>query len=86
MRWRRSIWRAMKWPEFLLFASDATRFVLAGAALLLLSAVATLGERRRARRKHPDAVGIMPWRDIGVLSALAGLALCGFGIVGWLQG
>jgi len=53
--------------------------------MLALSAVAMWGERRRARRKHPDAVGIMPWRDIGVLSTFVGVALLAFGIVGLLQ-
>ncbi|VVT19406.1 hypothetical protein [Erythrobacter sp. EC-HK427] len=76
----------MKWPAFLLLSSDATRYVMAGGALLVLSAIAAFGERRRARRKHPDAVGIMPWRDIGALSMFAGLALCAFGIVGWIRG
>lgn len=78
--------RDMEPPDFLVFSSDATRYVLAGMALLMLSAIAGIGDRRRARRKHPDAVGIMPWRDIGALSMFAGFALCGFGIVGWLNG
>lgn len=76
----------MVWPEFILFASDALRYTLAGTALLLLAALAIWGERRRLRRRHPDAVGIMPWRDIGVLSTFVGLALLAFGIVGLLQG
>ena len=76
----------MTWPAFLLLTSDATRYVLAGACLLVLSALAAMGDRRRARRKNPDAVGIMPWRDIGALSLFAGLILCGFGVVGWIRG
>ncbi|RJY08233.1 hypothetical protein D6201_01660 [Aurantiacibacter aquimixticola] len=76
----------MVWPDFITFASDATRYMLAGAALLVLSAIAALGERRRARRKHPDAVGVMPWRDIAALSTFAGLALLAFGAIGWLRG
>ena len=75
----------MAWPDFILFASDAMRYTAAGVAMLALSAVAMWGERRRARRKHPDAVGIMPWRDIGVLSTFVGVALLAFGIVGLLQ-
>ncbi|MBH5323029.1 hypothetical protein [Aurantiacibacter sediminis] len=76
----------MHWPDLIIFASDATRYVIAGAMLLTLSAVSALGDRRRSRRKHPDAVGIMPWRDIGALSLFAGLALCAFGVVGWIRG
>lgn len=72
----------MHWPEFILFASDALRYTLTGLALLSVSALSVWGERRRARRKHPDAVGLMPWRDIGVVSTFAGLALLAFGIVG----
>ncbi len=76
----------MHWPHFLLLASDATRYLVAGGALLALSAIALLGERRRERRKHIDAVGIMPWRDISALSSFAGLALLAFGTIGWLKG
>ena len=76
----------MKWPDWILFASDATYYALAGAALLLLSAVASIGDRRRARRRNVDDVGLMPWRDIAALSAFAGLALLAFGLVGMLRG
>ena len=78
--------RAMHWPDFILFASDAARYLAAGLALLALSAISALGDRRRARRKDPDDVGIMPWRDIGALSMFAGLALVAFGAVGLLRG
>ncbi|MDE1466335.1 hypothetical protein [Aurantiacibacter sp. D1-12] len=76
----------MHWPNFILLASDATRYALAGGALLLISGIAIIGDRRRSRRKDPDAVGIMPWRDIIALSTFAGLALLAYGAVGWLKG
>lgn len=76
----------MQLPDFLRFASDATRYGLAGGGLLLISAIAVWGDRRRARRKDPDAVGIMPWRDIAALSSFAGLALLAFAGMGWLAG
>lgn len=76
----------MEMPEFIRFASDAMRYTLAGLGLLALSGLSVWGERRRAKRKDPDAVGLMPWRDIGVVSTFAGLALLAFGVVGLLSG
>ena len=76
----------MQWPDWILFASDATRYAMAGGALLLLSAISLVGDTRRARRKDVDRVGIMPWRDIGALSLFAGLVLLAFAGVGWLKG
>lgn len=75
----------MQWPDFILFASDATRYGLVGALFLLVSLAAVIGDRRRARRKNPDAVGIMPWRDIAALSMFVGLALMAFAVVGWIS-
>lgn len=76
----------MRLPDFIIFASDATRYGLAGASLLVISAIALWGDRRRANRKHVDDVGIMPWRDIAALSTFAGLALLAFAVVGWISG
>jgi len=76
----------MRLPDFLLFASDATLFALAAAGLLALSVLAACGERRRKRRRSIDAVGLMPWRDVGVLSLFAGLVLLAMAVMGWLKG
>jgi len=76
----------MREPDFLLFASDATLVGLAGGALLLVAVVALLGERRRMRRKHIDAVGWMPWTTLSALTTFAGLNLLAIAIVGWLKG
>ena len=73
-------------PDFLLFASDATLAGLAGGALLLISAAAFLGERRRMRRKRIDAVGWVPWSTLSVLTTFAGLSLLAMAAVGWLKG
>ena len=76
----------MDWPDWIKFASDATRFAIVGGLLLLVALIAFLGDKRRAGRKHPDHVGIMPWRDIGALSTFAGLVLLAFAAMGWLKG
>ena len=73
-------------PDFLLFASDATLAVLLGAALLLVSIAAMVGERRRLRRKHIDAVGWVPWTTLSVLTLFVGFSLLALGVTGWLQG
>ena len=73
-------------PDFLLFASDATLIGLIGGVLLLVAAVAFLGERRRMIRRHIDAVGWMPWSSLSVLSTFAGLVLVAVAVSGWLRG
>ncbi len=73
-------------PAFLLFASDATLLALAGAALLLVALAAFLGDRRRMRRRHIDAVGWMPWTTLSVLASFVGLCLLAMGATGWLAG
>ena len=73
-------------PDFLRFASDATVFALWGGVLLIASATAFIGDRRRMRRKDINAVGIMPWRDLAAHSAFAGFVLLLVGISGWIRG
>jgi hypothetical protein len=73
-------------PAFLLFASDATLAGLAGGVMLVVAAVALLGERRRLRRKHIDAVGWMPWTTLSVLATFTGLSLLAMAAMGWLRG
>ena len=76
----------MKEPDFLLFASDATLIGLAGLAMLVLSFVAFMGERRRRNRRDIDAVGVLPWRDIAALTMLLGMMLMALAVTGWLKG
>ena len=80
------IWPPMKWPGFLLFASDATLIAVAGMAMLLLSLAAFMGDRRRRNRRNIDAVGVLPWRDIAALTMLLGMMLLALAISGWLKG
>jgi hypothetical protein len=73
-------------PTFLLFASDATLVAIAAGAALLIAAIALIGERRRLRRKHIDAVGWMPWTTVSVLATFAGLTLLAVAATGWIRG
>ena len=77
---------AMELPKWVIFASDATIYVLCGLALLLVSGLAAWREHGRRRRRHIDRVPLLPWRDIGALSLFAGLVLCAFGLMGMLKG
>jgi hypothetical protein len=81
-----TISRRMQEPGFLLFASDATLLGLGGAGLLGVAALAILGERRRMRRRHIDAVGWMPWSTVSVLATFGGISLLAVAAKGWLAG
>jgi hypothetical protein len=77
----------MSWPpDFIRFASEATVLGLWGGALLLLSVGAAIGDLRRRRRRHIDAVGWVPWRDVSALTAFAGLVLLSMAASGWVKG
>jgi hypothetical protein len=76
----------MVWlPDFIRFASEATVLALWGGALLLVSALAAFGDLRRRRRRHIDAVGWVPWRDVSALTAFAGVVLVVMAVSGWTK-
>ena len=72
-------------PDFIRFASEATVLALWGGALLMLSLVAAIGDLRRRRRRHIDAVGWVPWRDLSAVTAFAGLVLMAMAASGWMH-
>jgi hypothetical protein len=73
-------------PPPLLFASDATLTGIGAGALLLVAALAGLGERRRKRRRQIDAVGWVPWTTLSVGAFLPGAILLMLAVKGWLAG
>lgn len=73
-------------PHALVFASDATLTAIAGGGLLLIALLAAMAERRRARRKHIDAVGWAPWTALFLLAFIAGVVLLGVAVQGWGSG
>ncbi len=60
--------------------------LIAGLVALAVAIIAWLGDRRRMQRSDPDAVGIMPWRDIAFWASL--IACIGLGLAArqWLAG
>lgn len=55
-----------------------------GLAAAALALTAWLGDYRRARRRDPDAVGVMPWTVLFMLSLLAACVLLGLAGREWL--
>lgn len=76
----------MHWLQTILLASDATLAGLAGGCLALLALAALAMDLRRARRRDLDAVGIMPWTTIFMLSSMAAAILLVLALTGWLGG
>jgi uncharacterized membrane protein len=60
--------------------NDHGTWMLTGGALATLMAiVAWVGDHRRARRRHIDAVGLMPWTDVFFWSTMLAVLLLGAG-------
>ena len=58
----------------------------AGLVAAALAFVAWLGDRRRMRRVHPDAVGFMPWTGVFFFALFAACVLLGLAAREWLAG
>lgn len=60
-------------------------WLLPGVIMAVLAIVAWYADRRRMRRTTPDAVGLMPWRDISFWAMFAALLLIAAALRGWLK-
>ncbi len=61
-------------------------FLLPGLAALIIAMLAWLGDRRRMNRSDPDAVGLVPWRDLAFWSAFAAVLLLAGAAKGFIRG
>jgi hypothetical protein len=60
--------------------------LIAGLLAVAIAVIAWLGDRRRARRKNPDAVGFMPWTAVFFFALFAACLLLGLAGRAWLAG
>jgi hypothetical protein len=66
---------------------DWVRYLLLpGLIALALAITGARQERRRKERSDPDAVPLLPWRDISFWSSFAALFLLGAAFKVWLTG
>ena len=63
---------------------DLPPTLLPGAAFALLALWAWLADRWRFRRRDPDAVGLVPWTGVFVVSLLPTIVLLGLALRDWL--
>lgn len=76
-------WQALQ--EF--WDQDWVRYLLLpGLAALTLTVAGWRAEKRRKERSDPDAVPLLPWRDISFWSSFATLFLLGGALKVWLAG
>lgn len=77
MDWQAAIKDA--WDE------DWVRYLLLpGLIALMLAIWGWRAERRRKERSDPDAVPLLPWRDISFWSSFATLFLLGAALKAWI--
>ena len=64
--------------------SDAQYYAIGGLIALVLALTGWLGDLRRMRRNHPDAVGCMPWTSVFFWALFAAVLLLGMAARLWL--
>lgn len=79
MDWQATIehWLSADWVRYLL---------LPGLAAAVLAVLGWCKERQRKHRSNPDAVPLLPWRDISFWGSFAALLLLILALGGWLNG
>ena len=65
---------------------DYQRLAAIGGAAALVAALAWYGDRRRMRRRNPDAVGWMPWTAVFFWALVVTCVVGGLAIQAWVAG
>ncbi len=74
-------WQAIQYA----WDQDWVRYLLLpGLATLVLTILGWRAEKRRKERSDPDAVPLLPWRDISFWSSFATLFLLGAALKAWI--
>ncbi len=78
MEWSAALadWIDQDWVGYLL---------VPGLLAAIVAVFAWRGDRSRMTRSNPDAVGIVPWRDLAFWSAFAAVLLLGAAGRAWLK-
>ena len=63
-----------------------SQVAVAGLIAAAVALLAWVGDRRRMRRRDPDAVGFMPWTPVFFWSLLFACILLGIAGKSWLAG